>query len=138
MNAITKPIPFNSAMSFLQGLVYDAVDAFEKQGRSIDAFDIACHIEATERSRIVQYVKDRTDWASVVSDDFLLSADEIRTCYADPSLFPALVDAALFKHFQNLLEWSDDINAILTRSHYIKAESDEHEVRVRPYVYEKL
>lgn len=135
MNAI---IPLNSAISFLQGLVFDAVDSFEKQKRSVDAFDIACHIEATDKARIVQYVKDRTDWASVVSDDFLLSADEIRACYADPSLFPALVDAALFKYFQNLVEWQDDITAILERSHYIKRDDDEHQVRVVRYRYQHL
>lgn len=147
MNSIThipKPITLNQALSFLEGLVFEAVDEYEKQRKRFDAFDIACHVEHTAKARIVQYVRDRVDWPSIATDDALVSADDARACYEYPPKFRELVDEALFRYFQTLVEdWEYSITSILVRSGYIKADDSEPwDVEkpggVRPYRLEKL
>jgi hypothetical protein len=121
MNASVKPakLGFNHAYNYLQTVVLDCIDDYAKSHPSIDAWDFACHVEKAEKAKFVEYVKARTDWPSIATDDALVSAKDAMECYTNPERFRELVDDALFRHFQNTVEWADDIHAILARSGYL-------------------
>lgn len=146
MNSIVstqiKPqkLGFNLAYNFLQTVVLDCVEEYARTHRSLDAVDFARHLESNEQARFVDYVKAKTDWPLVATDDALVGADDMLVCYENPEKFRELVDAALFRHFQNVLgQWEEDVAAILARSGYISKDgSPRSGTGIERYRYQPL
>lgn len=121
MSSIAKPrLTYQQAHNFLQNVIIDAVDDFKAS--RIDPADFADFIARTHKAKFVEYVKSRCDWPSIATDDALVSADDARACYENPEKFRTLVDDALFRHFQTVLEdWQLTVKAILVRVERVRA-----------------
>lgn len=111
MNAQTKQpcLTYTQAYNQLGQIILD-VESEYRGPQNWRAFSE--YLAKEHAGRFVDYVKARTDWPSIAAD-YLISPKEILACCESPENFRALVDAALFQHFQNRLEdWDECVEEI--------------------------
>jgi hypothetical protein len=98
------------------GIAYENARAWE----ACDEEAISAQMERYPKP-IIKWMKANTDWAQCVTDTYM-EKETIAKIYADPSLFTAFVDNALFEFFRHtLVDWEQDIHDALVDSGYVKA-----------------